>query len=100
MTRQDNETEILTAQHPFKKLTLNFDLEKRREEFNKKVGGKKVDFEFQELCLELNAWFNKKCWFIFYRPEASLERIRAAFKICQERKNKSVKYFLGVLKKI
>ena len=97
MNKFDIETEIIAAQHPFKKLPFeNFEeeLKRRRENY------KKIKFEFQELGIFMQKWFGENIWFIFYRPEASLERIRAAFKICQERKNKSVKYFLGVLKKI
>ncbi len=98
MTRFEAEADLITEQNPFKKIDFNLDLEARRKAFEKKVGGKKVDYEYQEIGLEMQKWFNKNIWFIFYRPEADLDKIKNAFKICREKGKKEINYLLGILK--
>ena len=98
MTRAENETEILTAQHPFKKLPLQDftqELQKRRKYYEKR----KIDYEFQEVGLEMKEWFGGNVFWIFYRPEAELNKVKEAFKICKEKGIKKVDYLLGVLSK-
>jgi hypothetical protein len=99
MNKYDTETEILTEQHSFHKLLLEIDFEKRREEFNRKVGGKKIDFEFQELGLELEQWFGKKLYWLFYKPEADLEKVKQAFKVCRDKGIRKLEYLIGIIKK-
>ncbi len=97
MTRTETEAEILTEQHPFHKLPLKYDLEARQKEFEKKMGGKKVDYEFQEVGLELEKWFNRKLYWIFYRSWGEISEVRAALKICKEKNIRDANYLLAIL---
>ena len=92
MNRSDLADQITENQHTFKKLEI--DLSRYITDKNPKV-----KYEFQELGIELDKWFGKKCWFIFYRPEAELNRIKEAFKICQDKGIRSLNYMLGILRK-
>ena len=94
MNKYEIEAEITTEQHPFKRIEVNLDLEKRREYYEKR----KISFEFQEVGLELEKWFGKKCWFVFYQPEAELSKVKEALRICKEKNIRDLKYFLGILK--
>ena len=71
---------------------------KREEAFDKKVGGKKVDYEYQEIGLAMENWFGKKCWFIFYRPEAELQKVKEAFAKCRAKGIRKIEYLIGCLK--
>jgi hypothetical protein len=97
MTRQDTEAEILTDQHPFKRIDLNFDLEARQKEFERKMGGKRVNWEFEEIGLELENWFGRKLYWIFYRPWGEVGKVKEALKVCQAKKIKDVRYLLAIL---
>lgn len=73
-------------------------LEKRAQDFKEKHKGKKVDFEFQEIGLELNKWFGQNCFWILSKPESELQKVKYALKVCQEKKIKKIGYLLGILK--
>lgn len=66
-------------------------LEKRREKF-------KIDYEFQEVGLKLNNWFNINCFWVLYRSEAELEKVKYGLKICEEKGIKNIGYLLRILK--
>ena len=70
----------------------------RRNLLEKRTGGKKVNFEFQEIGLEMQKYFNQNIWFLFYRYP--LDDIKKAFEICKTKKINKVGYIIGVLKKI
>ena len=78
--------------------TLKEILKGRREAFLKKNKGKKVDYPFQEIGLELEEWFGQKCWFVFYKPEADLDKVKNALEICKTKEIKNIGYLLGILK--
>ena len=92
MNKYEIEDSILETQHTFKKLEL--DISRYTTDTNPKI-----KFEFQELGIELDKWFGKKCWFIFYRPEASLNKIKEAFQICQNKGIRKLEYLIGILQK-
>ncbi len=61
--------------------------ETRSREFDQKVGGAKVDYEFQELALEIAEAFNikpKQVFWIFSKSWGTVSNIRRAFKVCKE----------------
>lgn len=63
------------------------DQEARRQEFQKKVGGAKVDYEFQELALEIAEAFSikpREVFWIFSKSWGTVPNIRRAFKVCKE----------------
>lgn len=77
-----------------------FDVEKRKEEFSKKMEGKKVDHEFQEIGIEMSKHFKGNIWWIFSRPNITNQKMREAFRICKERNIFQVPYLLGILKNL
>lgn len=93
-----NEEYEQEQEYSFKRPLFNLkELKKRQEIFDKKVGRKKVEYEFQEICLEMNEWFGQKCWFIFYRHD--LQSIKEAFEICKSKDIKKVNYLIGIIKR-
>ena len=72
-------------------------LKSRAAQFKEKTGGKKVDYSFQELGLELQQYFGKGVWWLFYRYKEA--DIRRAYEICQRKGNKNVNYLVGCIKR-
>ncbi len=104
MNRQEKEEEILNEQRfeikkPFTWNEFEKKIEKRAENFKKKHGNRKIDHRFQEIGLELQEWFGGNPWFIFYKPEATIDKIKRAFEICKKKQIKSIGYLLGIIQK-
>lgn len=63
--------------------------------------GKKIDYSFQVLGLDMMAWFGKEkkswLWSLFYKFDEGA--IRDAFEVCKKAKIKKINYLLGILKK-
>lgn len=62
---------------------------------------KKIDYEFQQLGLEMQEWFPKKdwkrMWTIFYRKGFTESLIRDAFLECKKRKVKGIGYLIAIV---
>jgi len=75
------------------------DQETRRQEFQKKVGGRKVDYEYQELALEIAEAFSikpKQIIWVFSREWGTVPNIRRAFKVCKEMGILKLPYLIAV----
>lgn len=63
---------------------------------------KKIDYEFQQLGLEMQEWFPKKdwktIWIIFHRKGFTESLIRDAFLECKKRKVKGIGYLIAIVK--
>ena len=59
----------------------------------------KIQYEYQELGLELNKWFGKNCFWVLYKPEAELHKVRYALDVCKKKNTKKIGYLIGILKK-
>lgn len=61
----------------------------------------KVEYEFQEIGLELQKYFGmKNVFFVFYKPWGKVSNVRHALKVCKEKNIKAFPYFVGILKKL
>lgn len=62
---------------------------------------KKIDYEFQQLGLELQEWFPKKdwprIWTMFYKKGFNERLIRDAFLECKKRKVKGIGYLIAIV---
>ncbi len=69
----------------------------------KKEEGPKVDWEFQQLGIEMTQHFGKKfsgsIWSNFHKADYTLEIIREAWFVYQKQAIKSFPYFMGILNK-
>ena len=92
MTRQETESEIYDQQQfQFKK--VGSDLKKYFTDKNPKI-----QYEFQELGQDMEAWFGKNIWYIFYKPEAELDKVKRAFEICKKKNIKKIQHLIGIIK--
>jgi len=68
----------------------------------KEKKGPKIDHQFQELCLDMIAYFGEKqkglIWSLPYKH--NLEKLREAFRRCKASKVRSVRYLLGIIKNL
>jgi len=71
-------------------------LEERRVEY-KKTHREKIEHEFQEVGIELEKYFGKGLWWLFYKYH--LDSIKKAFAICKKNDIKNPNYLLGCLKR-
>lgn len=60
----------------------------------------KVQFEFQELGMELQPIYGKAIWTLFYRPNFTEFKIRKAHAIAQEKGINTIGYLIGIIKKL
>ena len=65
-------------------------LEKRRNQ------NKGVDYRFQELGKEMQKYFNKNIWYLFYRYKE--EDLRLAFEECKRYNKPYVPYLIKIIK--
>lgn len=79
--------EIITKQNKIEKF-----------EFKPVESKRKVDFEFQQIGIELEPFYGKVIWSLFYKYP--LVKIRDAHKVCVERGIITVKYLIGVMKNL
>lgn len=59
---------------------------------------KKIDYEFQQMGIELEPFYGKVIWSLFYKYP--LEKIRDAHKVCVERGVMKLAYLIGVIKNL
>ena len=59
---------------------------------------RKVEFEFQALGLEMEPYYGKAVWGLFYKHP--VPKIRDAHKIAIERGHTELAYLIGILKKL
>ena len=69
-------------------------LEKRRTSSSTR----KFNAGWQVLADEMTGYFGENCYWIFWKKEEW--KIRAAFKVCQEKGIRKVGYLLGVIKRL
>lgn len=62
--------------------------------------GPKVDFEFQAIGLELQPYYGKKIWSLFYKPGMTEDKVRRAHEIAKKRGVMKYGYLIGVLKNL
>ncbi len=64
----------------------------------------KIDHSFQELGVEMEAWFKKEkknlLWSLFHKKEYSENMLREAFFACKRQNKASVLYLMGVLRRM
>ena len=60
----------------------------------------KIQFEFQEIGKQLEPFYGKLIWTLFYKPGFTEFKIRKAHEIAQERGIKDIKYLIGIIKKL
>ena len=58
----------------------------------------KINFEFQQLGLEMQPLYGKLIWTLFYTY--NLEKIKDADKICRQKGITSLPYLVGVIKRL
>ena len=71
---------------------------KSRKEIKPDFRKHKIDYEFQELGIEINQQIKGNIWWLFYKYP--IGKIRQAYKVCQERGIYNLAFLIGVLKKI
>ena len=70
------------------------------DSFEIKKSAQKVDFEFQSLCIELEAYFKtKQVWTLPHKVGMTESKLRDAHKVCEKKGITSFRYLMGVLKK-
>ena len=69
--------------------TLSLKVESRKE---------KVEYEFQDLCLELQPIYGKVVWSLPYKYSEA--KIRQAAKIAKQNNKQTFAYLVGILKKL
>ena len=79
---------------------LNFDSFKqqqreRKAAFDKKHSGKKIDHSYQELAIEMQQFFGKNIWYLFWKYKE--QDIKEAFEICKRKEIKNVAYLIGCI---
>lgn len=77
---------------------LNKEGKLEKMKFEPKIPKKKVDFEFQQIGIELEPYYGKAIWPIFYKFH--LEKIKDAHKVCTKKGITNIKYLIGVMKKL
>ncbi len=58
------------------------------------------EFEFQEVGVELEPYYGKLIWTVFYRADATERRVREAHKVCLKKKIFNIAYLIGVMKRL
>lgn len=83
--------QILNSQNLFQEVEFKIEKPKR-----------KIDFEFQALCLELENFFgkNKRIWSLPYQVWFNEKKGWDALKIAKQRGINNLNYFIGIVKKL
>ena len=71
---------------------------RKYEEEKKELSKHKIDYEYQEIGVEMSKYFKENIWWIFHKypyPD-----IRQAFKVCREKGIYTIGYLREVLKRI
>lgn len=58
------------------------------------------DFEYQEVCSELEPIYGKGIWRLPYQPGVTEHKIREAHKIASQRGIQKYGYLIGIIKKL
>lgn len=66
--------------------------------YSPKKSEKKIDFEFQQLGIELEPLYGKAIWPMFYKWP--LVKIKDAHKVCMSRGITKIPFLIGVMKKL
>lgn len=72
-------------------------LKERKEAFDKKYEGKKVEFEYQELGIEMQKYFKKNIWYLFWKYNE--EDIKYAYEQCKKYDKPHVPYLVAIIRK-
>lgn len=72
------------------------DLKQKQIAFNNKYGGKKVEYSYQELGIDMQQYFGKNVWYLFHKYKE--QDIREAFAICQKKNIRKIPYLIGCIK--
>jgi len=72
-------------------------LQKRKTAFDEKHEGKKVEYEYQEVGIEMQKFFKQNIWFLFTKYD--LNDIKYAFDQCKKYEKPHIGYLLAVIKK-
>jgi hypothetical protein len=59
---------------------------------------RKIEYEFQQLGIEMQPMYGKAVWSLFYKYP--LSKIKDADKICRERGITKIPYLIGVIKRL
>lgn len=70
-------------------------LKSRRATFDE-THPQKIEHSFQELGIEMQKFFGKNIWYLFYKHKE--DDLRYAFSICQKKNKRSIPYLLGIIK--
>lgn len=62
--------------------------------------GPKIDFEFQELCLELQPIYGKRIWTLPYKVGYTEKKIRKAHEIAMKKGILKINYLIGIINKL
>jgi len=76
-------------------------MESRKEKINQfRIRSPKKHFsaEWEVLADEMTNYFRENCYWLFYKKEDW--KIRNAFKICQDKRISSLRYLMGILRKL
>ncbi len=91
MNRQEAESEIYDQQQfQFKK--VGSDIKKYFTDKNPKIR-----WEFEEIGQDMEVWFGKNIWYIFYKPEAELSKVKYAFNQCKKYNKKNIAYLIKII---
>ena len=71
---------------------------KKEEKLKKEFEKHRVDYSFQALGIEMSIEFKENIWWVFHKY--SEDKIRRAFKVCQEKGVYKLKFLLGVLRRL
>jgi len=72
--------------------------ESKEIEIKKEFRKHKIDYEYQEIGIEMSKYFKDNIWWLFHKY--SYPKIRQAFKICQRDSIYTISYFIGIIKKL
>lgn len=73
---------------------------KEKYENKKARAGPKVDFHFQALGLELEPFYGKVIWSLFYKANVTEDKVRRAHEIAVKKGKVNYGYLYGVIKKL
>ena len=66
--------------------------------YEPKISTKKVDFEFQQVGIELEPLYGKGIWQMFHKY--SLVKIKDAHKVCVKKGITKISFLVGVIKRL
>jgi hypothetical protein len=73
-------------------------IKEKIDKFQMKSPIRNFNAEWEVLADEMTNYFGENCYWLFYKKEDW--KIRNAFKICKEKRIGSLRYLIGILRKI